>query len=164
MNIFYLDHNPTVCAQLHCDKHVVKMILEYAQLMSTAHRVLNPEDAGPALYKATHANHPSAVWVRQTSGNYRWLFDVWDELLSQYTLRYGGRIHKSQYLWAQLMCPPKSIPFATVTPVPQYMPDDCKVEGDAVAAYRKYYATHKSSFARWKNGDTPNWMEIHEQH
>jgi len=164
MNIFYLDHNPTVCAQLHCDKHVVKMILEYAQLLSTAHRVLNPETAQPALYKATHINHPSAVWVRQTSDNYHWLFDTWDELLTQYTSRYDGRIHRTQFLWAHLLCPPKSILVETMTPVPQCMPDDCKVEGDAVAAYRKYYATHKSSFAQWKNGQTPNWMKIHEQH
>ena len=44
MNIFYLDRHPKICAEYHCDKHTVKMIIEYAQLMSTAHRVLDGEE------------------------------------------------------------------------------------------------------------------------
>ena len=39
MNIFYLHNDPKVCAELHVDKHVVKMIVEYAQLLSTAKRM-----------------------------------------------------------------------------------------------------------------------------
>ena len=92
MNIFYLDHDVTKCAEMHNDKHVVKMILEYAQLLSTAHRVLDGticdgfSDSGrrkktytlsdsrnDILYSATHINHPSAVWVRQSDTNYKWL-------------------------------------------------------------------------------------------
>ena len=41
MNIFYLHKDPKVCAEQHLDKHVVKMLIEYAQLMSTAHRMLD---------------------------------------------------------------------------------------------------------------------------
>ncbi len=41
MNIFYLDHDVYKCAEMHNDKHTVKMILEYAQLLSTAHRFLD---------------------------------------------------------------------------------------------------------------------------
>ena len=41
MNLFYLHDNPKDCANMHVDKHCVKMILEYAQLLSTAHRVLD---------------------------------------------------------------------------------------------------------------------------
>ena len=52
MNIFYLDNDPIKSAELHCDKHVVKMIIEYAQLMSTAHRVLDGE-----LYEDRTANN-----------------------------------------------------------------------------------------------------------
>ena len=163
MNIFYLDEDPIVCAKMHCDKHVVKMILEYAQLMSTAHRLLNPEEADAALYKSTHSNHPSAIWARQTSGNYHWLFNMWDQLLSEYTARYG-RYHKSQSLWTKLIFAPKSIPSSEMTPIPQCMPDHCKIDGNAVAAYRNYYVTEKSAFARWKNGAAPSWMKNHEQY
>jgi len=84
MNIFYLDKDPRICAENHCDKHCVKMILEYAQLLSTAHRVLDgdpnqelPDGRQDVLYKATHVNHPSAVWVRQNEANYKWLYKMW---------------------------------------------------------------------------------------
>ena len=43
MNIFYLHENPEICAEYHCDKHVVKMILETAQMLSTAHRIIDGE-------------------------------------------------------------------------------------------------------------------------
>ncbi len=108
MNIFYLDRNPQICAEMHLDKHVVKMIIEYAQLMSTAHRVLDGEeyydltannrkikrwrlkdDREAKLMKASHVNHPSAVWVRQSKENYVWLYQMWVCLLQEYTYRYG---------------------------------------------------------------------------
>ena len=76
MNIFYLDPNPLKAAAYHNDKHVVKMILEYAQLLSTAHRVLDeiPKDEG-VFYKACYINHPCGVWTREVSGNYEFLYD-----------------------------------------------------------------------------------------
>ena len=108
MNIFYLHPEPRTCAEMHVDKHVVKMIIEYAQLLSTAHRILDGEEYIDAssgrrikrwrladdameqnLYKASHINHPSAVWVRQSNNNYTWLFCLFTELLQEYTYRYG---------------------------------------------------------------------------
>ena len=74
MNIFYLDKNPDLSAQLHCDKHVVKMILEYAQMLSTAHRVL---DNSQDVYKIAHKNHPCTIWVRENKSNYKWLSMMW---------------------------------------------------------------------------------------
>ena len=89
MNIFYLSSCPVDAASFHCDKHVVKMILEYAQLLSTAHHVLDGDDAPEGIYKCTHKNHPSAVWARETNNNYRWLYDLFLELGKEYTYRYG---------------------------------------------------------------------------
>jgi hypothetical protein len=90
MNIFYVHPDPVICAQQHVDKHVVKMILEYAQLLSTAHRVLDgsisvgvsdkgrkktsyklADDRDAVLYSATHLNHPSAKWARHSLANYQ---------------------------------------------------------------------------------------------
>ena len=95
MNIFYLHNDPKTCAEMHVDKHCVKMILEYAQLLSTAHRVLDGtlnvglsasgrkktsyvlmDQRESVLYSATHINHPSAIWVRQSDKNYDWLFSL----------------------------------------------------------------------------------------
>ena len=82
MNIFYLDRNPVIAAQMMCDKHVVKMILESAQMLSTAHRVLDGDDRAneTGLYKMAHKNHPSTIWVRASSENYRWLWKHFDAL------------------------------------------------------------------------------------
>ena len=97
MNIFRLDNDPFVAAYNQCNKHVVKMCLETAQLLSTAHRVLDGEDANPDLYKATHKNHPSAVWARENSSNYLWLMQHFDALLLEYAFRYYKR-HASSRL------------------------------------------------------------------
>jgi hypothetical protein len=90
MNIFYLDRDPVIAAQMMCDKHVVKMILESAQMLSTAHRVLDGDEYANkmGLYKLAHKNHPSTIWVRTSSENYRWLFNHYDALMQEYTYRY----------------------------------------------------------------------------
>ena len=69
MNLFYLDRDPVEAARMQCDRHVVKMILETAQMLSTAHIEL---DGKQVAYKATHKNHPSTVWVRSSSLAYNW--------------------------------------------------------------------------------------------
>ena len=89
MNIFYLDRRPDDAAEMHCDKHCVKMILEYAQLLSTTHRVLDGDDAHPDLYKIAHKNHPSTIWTRSSKQHYDWLFRLFRMLSAEYSIRYG---------------------------------------------------------------------------
>ena len=93
MNIFVLHQSAPLAAKMHCDKHVVKMILEYCQLLSTAHRVLDEGELDPwmdeTLYKTTHKNHPSSVWVRQNARNYQYVFDLLFSLHAEYKQRYG---------------------------------------------------------------------------
>lgn len=177
MNIFYLDHDVQKCAQMHNDKHVVKMILEYAQLLSTAHRLLDGKETigktktgrkvkrwvldGPLesiLYQATHINHPSAVWARQSVHNYIWLSDMMLALLKEYTHRYGKK-HKCGSLARYLAYPPVNIsdkPFTQPTPA---MPDDVKIAGDSIASYRNYYINNKTHLAKWKNRPIPEWYK-----
>lgn len=87
MNIFYLDSNPTLCAKYHNDKHVVKMILETAQLLCGVHWVTGKE----APYKLSHKNHPCSIWVRSSLENYLWLCELGLELCDEYTYRYGKK-------------------------------------------------------------------------
>lgn len=161
MNIFYLDRNPIRAAAYHCDKHCVKMILETAQLLSTAHRELDGNEMADrlGLYKSTHKNHPSAVWVRQGWFNYQWTFHLFKQLLKQYTARYGKE-HKTGRLLDALATSPVNIPSVTVgSPLPpQCMPDEYKRE-DTVEAYRAYYRGAKAGFAKWSAGQaqTPHW-------
>ena len=171
MNIFYLSHDVRECAQMHLDKHVVKMILEYCQLLSTAHRVIDgnetialsktgrkvkrwilPDQRETILYSATHINHPSAVWSRQSDSNYQWLASLLDELCVEYTYRYG-KIHKcendglTKFL---LMNRPNNIAQKEFTQPTPAMPDDVKVFGDSVKSYRNYYINNKTHIASWK--------------
>lgn len=180
MNIFFLDVNPKQCAEQHCDKHVVKMILEYAQLLSTAHRVLDGvptqgftvsgrratryflnTDLNEVLYSATHINHPSAVWARQSRKNYVWLHTLLHYLCKEYTVRYG-KVHKVERdgLLDKLYLVPENIDKIKVfVDPPPAMPDYCKVVGDVIASYRNYYIKEKASFAKWKT-KIPEWFVL----
>jgi hypothetical protein len=185
MNIFYLDENPIKCAEFHCDKHVVKMIIEYAQLLSTAHRILDgdqytdltangrrikrwrlDDDREQSLMKASHINHPSAIWCRENRENYIWLYRMWCWLCYEYTYRYG-KVHACQRLEDVLSLIPDNIPdgkFFAPTPA---MPPDLKIVAknpivgrkyDVLASYKNYYIQEKASFAKWKNRNTPEWF------
>jgi len=176
MNIFYLDHDVTKCAEMHNDKHVVKMILEYAQLLSTAHRVLDgtlstglsktgrkqtryvlPDDRESMLYSATHLNHPSAVWVRQSDKNYDWLFAMFQALMTEYTHRYG-KTHATSRLETYLARVPKNIPQKGFTEPTPAMPDEVKIPGDSIKSYRNYYINNKVHLASWKKRQVPEWF------
>jgi hypothetical protein len=143
MNIFHLSNDPYTSAKAMTNKHCVKMILESAQLMSTAHRVIDPESPFlDVLYKETHKNHPSAIWTRETSGNYLWLYEHFIALCKEYTSRYN-KIHKTQRdLEIALGHFPAGITYAGQTPFRMAMPDLYKGE-DPVMAYRRYYVKEK---------------------
>ena len=143
MNIFYLDRDPAEAARMQCDRHVVKMILETAQLLSTAHHELDGES--PA-YKPTHKNHPSAVWVRSSAAAYGWAWKHLRALGVEYYKRYGKH-HKTirEHITA-LGRLPYNIPEGDFTDPPQCMYDDCKHE-DTVIAYQQYYNAKADEWA-----------------
>jgi hypothetical protein len=164
MNIFYLDRDPVLAAQMQCDKHVVKMILESAQLLCTAHRILDGDGAGAdaiGLYKIAHKNHPSAIWARDRQANYNWLFTHMKALMAEYTYRYDGKHHKSEFLLEYIESCPMSLmtcklPF---TPPPQCGMSDKYKSDDAVLAYQLYYVFEKTSMC---NGTGPQWGKTRE--
>ena len=162
---------------MHNDKHCVKMILEYAQLLSTAHRILDgtvstgltktgrkktvyalADHRDTILYSATHVNHPSATWVRQSDRNYVWLQNLLEALCLEYTYRYG-KIHKVQSsgLTGALQKLPTNIPQKPFTEPTPAMPDDVKIVGSSIASYRNYYIKNKTHLAKWKNRKIPDW-------
>ena len=152
MNIFYLDKEPKLCAQYHVDKHVVKMILETAQLLSTTHWVLGGE--GP--YKQTHKNHPSAIWARSNKSNYTWLCELGMELCKEYTHRYG-KTHKTQQHIEWLSTNIPNIPDGKFTQPTLAMPEQYKSD-DHVNSYRLYYNKDKSHLHSWKKRDVPQFI------
>lgn len=142
MNIFLLDFNALRAAQAHCDKHVVKMILETAQLLFTAHWVLAPEGVPATAYKKTHPNHPCALWVRESRANYDWLCQLGLELCREFTYRYDN-VHKTQaHLEWLVRHPPAGLADVGITTLRLAMPDEYK-HRNAITAYRTYYRENK---------------------
>lgn len=172
MNIFVLAEDAVESARMMCDKHVIKMILESCQLLSTAHHVLDGDEllvnSGKRKYKtyictkknickATMINHPCTIWTRETRENYIWLWRHTYALCGQYTERYG-KVHALQYMLEnELYDPPANISKGKLTPFAQAMPDQYK-DANAVVAYRKYYINEKVRFAKWKNSQVPEWF------
>ena len=179
MNIFYLDTDPTKAAEYMVDKHVVKMILETAQLLSTTHRVLDGEEwidrtengrsikrwrlknnkfLDERLYKATHVNHPCAIWTRQNSGNYYWLHEHFIGLCDEYTHRYS-KVHKCNDMIPWLERAPRNIITTFYTSPPSLaMPDEHKVSDDPVECYQHYYKYGKSDMHKWTRRQAPDWI------
>ena len=142
MNIFYLSEDPNEAAKYMYNKHVVKMILESAQLLCTAHIISDGETAD-VPYKATHKNHPSAIWARESVSNYIWLYDHMIALGNEYTRRYGKK-HLTILKCSGALCKaPNNITKVDLTPMPQCMPDQYKVPGNSVEAYWNYYEAEK---------------------
>jgi len=156
MNIFVLDKNPFNAAKFHIDKHVTKMIVESAQMLSTAHHVLDGEK--PGIYKISNKNHPCNIWLRQSLQNYEWLVDLSLGLVEEYKIRYGNKHHKTEDVLINLIHPPDNINSLGITEFAQAMPDEYK-NTCTVTAYRNYYMHEKQSFAAWKIQKPYWWKE-----
>lgn len=150
MNIFILDTNPAVAATFHNNSHVLKMTIESAQILSTAHYLLDGETKP---LKPTHVHHPCVKWVIAGRDNYDWLFQLFTGLLNEYTRRYG-KIHSYQKHLQTFEAAPRAIPFGS-TPFAQCVPE-AYLSVDPVDAYRSYYIHEKRHLAKWKTR-TPHW-------
>jgi len=177
MNIFYIDEDPVIAAQQMVDRHVVKMIVESAQLLSTAHRVLDGretvrinqetgrknkhwilEDSRETImYKATHINHPSAIWCRQSIENYNWLADHFFGLCNEYTYRYGKK-HKTYDIGYYLQSPPLELKEWDWTEMPSAMAEEYKISNNPLTNYRNYYKVGKTKLHKWTNRNPPEWI------
>lgn len=182
MNLFFLDHDHDVSAQYHIDKHCSKMVLEAAQLIATTlwvdkligfvPRKLDSEElsiiktamkAEPPIeerqfirYLATHHNHPSAIWTRQSLDNLEWV-QVYANALNEETQCRGNKAHAS---CAEINKWPSTsrLPSVGLTPFALAMPDELKLP-DPIEAYRLFYMLDKGPIASWKARSKPYWWD-----
>jgi hypothetical protein len=168
MNIFRVDNDPIKAAQMLCNTHVVKMVLESAQMLSTAHRMLDGKQDGKLwihpdidyntyLYKVVHKNHPCTIWTREGYDNYMWHYEHFKALSDEYTFRYG-KVHKTwQKLGELLFYAPRNIPNGSTPFRPAVGPD---IKGPTIVeTYRTYYKTKKDNFKMiWSKRDVPEWF------
>ena len=151
MNIFYLSSDPQECAKFHCDKHVVKMVTETAQILSNVLLSLG----FPAPYKWAASNPHPYQWALKSRANYIWLCYLGYFLGMEYERRYN-KVHKALSAIAECFLYADEIPEGVFTEPPQSMPDDVKRES-CIEAYREYYRVYKRYFARWKT-EVPEWF------
>lgn len=172
-----LNYDIEICAKQHVNRHVVSQIKEYSQILSTAHRFLDgkkvvgrsisgrkkivyqlDDNRDDQLYSATHINHPSTVWTRESAENYNWLLNLTIELAKEYTYRYN-KIHKAEHsgLLYDLRFSPNNIQRVSMTKLRLAMPDEFKHD-DSVIAYRNYYNGAKRRLFDWKNREIPDWI------
>jgi hypothetical protein len=147
MNIFYLDEDPVKAAKVQYNKHVVKMILESAQMLCTAHHHFGHGDNVP--YKKGDINHPSTKWVRENSLHYDWLYEHMIALGNEYTKRYGKQHLSITKCKIPLANQPENIPHEEFEQPPQCMPDEFKDEC-SIQAYWNYYIGEKHVVANLK--------------
>jgi hypothetical protein len=158
MNIFYFSDCPIESAQAQPDKMLVKMPLETAQMLSTAHRVLDGDEYADAngLYKTAYKNHPCTIWARESSSNYFWLYLHFVALGNEYTYRYDKTHASITKLQEPLAKVPSSIVQGEMTSLAQAMPEQYK-DSDSIKAYRNYCINEKH-YAKWEKGrDKPTW-------
>lgn len=156
MNIFFLDRNPKEAAKCHCDSHVVKMAIEYSQILSTVLHI-NGCVTNEYTYKPTHENHPCTIWAAQSLTHWKWLWLLGHHVGNEYTRRYG-KIHASTRVLRNLPVPTVIDCRKSWSDPPQAMPDEYKQE-DTVAAYRNYYMFDKVRFAKWRHSEKPSWWD-----
>ena len=154
MNIFILDEDPLLAAHYQCNRHIVKMTLETAQILCTVHH-----KAGmTAPYRPTHKNHPCVIWAGECAMNYYWLLKHGIGLSREYTRRYG-KIHKSGDVMLSLDTPDLPFNNGSMTPFALAVPE-CYRGDDPVESYRSYYIHEKGSIAEWPDGLVPPWWPM----
>ena len=182
MNLFYLDKDPIKAAQLQCDKHIVKMVVESAQMLSTAHRMLDgvlvetrtktgrkgrhyrlDDSREILLYKAVHYHHPCTVWTMKSNNNYTWHWVHYKALCEEYTYRYE-KVHKTDDLLTEALYQlPRNIPVGYLSPLPLAMgaAPECIDYSDPVGSYRKFYQTKQKRFKMaWTKREIPEWFQV----
>ena len=154
MNIFYLDKDPKTCAQYHHNIHVSKMTLETAQILSTAHRFFFG-DLADNVYKKYGENHPCNIWVRESTENYLWVYELFVALAEEYNYRFDKNHLSYVKLKDILREPPvnNKVPFFEP---PCVMDEKYIIQGDAISSYRNYYRNEKSG--KYTKRNSPDWL------
>ena len=155
MNIFVLDRDIERCARYHCDQHVVKMILESVQMLCTALNKRGMETP----YRSTHVKHPCVLWVEHSYDNFLWLRRLTLALNREYRYRFGkANDHGSIKVLREI----EHLGYERLglTEFAQAMPEQYKVPGDPVAAYRRFYLAEKMGFAKWTRRRVPPWVRV----
>jgi hypothetical protein len=162
MNIFVLDYDKKLAAKYHCDKHIVKMTTETAQMVSFTHRIINDNHLPEFIMNISKSqvSHPCTKWARESYENFIWLCEFGMELYNEYQNRYNkpDKHQRSKNIFQWSLKNPPNLPKKGLTKFPLAMPDDVKTN-DVVESYRNFYIKYKKDFAEWKHSEKPKWFK-----
>jgi hypothetical protein len=157
MQIFIISKNPKTAARMLCDKHIIKMILESCQILSTCHHLYNSKYVNK-IYKKTHINHPCVLWVCKSKSNYQWLVEHLKELFKEYFFRYNKKEHKSYKIFKYLKNAPENLEDLALTKFAKVVPDKFR-KYSIVKSYRTFYIEKKLEFCKWTKRKRPKWLD-----
>lgn len=159
MNIFVLDTDVTKCAQYHCDKHIVKMPLETAQMISFVYyKQTEKPKVDLMAFSKTHDKHPCSIWLQNSLSNFVYGCELGIKLVEEYRFRYNSQKHERalQIFQSSLLCLPE-IEDKGLTQFALAMPEQYKTDC-AVTSYRNYYLAEKVQFLNYTKRDIPLWI------
>lgn len=156
MNIFVLDKDPFLAARYMNDRHITKMTVESAQMLSTTHHIYDSKKEN--LYKPTHQKHPCVIWTAENKENYNWHYQLFKSMAEEFQLRYGKK-HLSYIILGEILLDhPDNMPDGKITDFPLAMPDIYKTK-DPVESYRNFYIGEKLKFSTWRSpSQVPYWV------
>jgi hypothetical protein len=164
MNLFILDTDPTKCAEYHCDKHVVKMPTETAQMISFVYHDKDfwnnhlPECI--MGFSKTHYKHPCSIWIRESLSNFKFACKLGIALYEEYQFRYNkpDKHQRCKNIFEFALQNPPDIQDKGLTPFALAM-DDCFIKYDsAIQNYQEYYRIGKSHILNWTKRKRPYFL------
>ena len=166
MNVFYLDTDPVLAAQYHCDKHVVKMIVETTQLLSFALHLQGLDWNQHGLYKPNraHLRHPCTLWVSESRSNFLWAANLALALLDEWCFRFSHRSrseHRSFDPLSRALKLAFVLPDRKETPPAQAFSEFTHLRDpqNPVLAYRAYYREAKRHLLEYTLREKPVWLD-----
>lgn len=170
MNLFMTSLDPVQAAREHCNVHRIKMIVETAQMLCTAHRLIDGDERADklGLYKSTHVNHPCSVFVRENSNHYSWTYRLLEALCVDYAA-VSNKPHATTRLLSILKTQPRGIrvcnEFKPVIAAPEEFKSMAEDYG-VPFAYKEYmcrkfrdWMTREKPLKFHWSFDRPTWLD-----
>jgi hypothetical protein len=164
VNFFYLDSNPQICAQYYCNKHVLKIPIEIAQILSKVHHELKSDINYNLVYKNSLVVKNTLgpyIWAIESHENYLWTCNLGIELINEYKLRYNKESHKTESILLFLRNNPPKLPKIGITKFRGTNKYDMfqYVSKDPIVCARYNYAEMKCNNDSWTKRNIPDWFK-----
>ena len=163
VNFFYLDKDVEKTAKYYCDKHVVKIPIEIAQILSKIHHILKTKIDYQKIYqnsKVVSETLGPYVWSLSSLENYIWTCNLGLELIKEYKHRFNKTYHKTEEVLQYLLDNLPPIEKRGITPFIMTNKYDMfqYISKDPVKNARYNYAEMKCVDDKWTKRKKPNWF------